>query len=273
MGGAAAALALLPAPASDWEGRHRIAPPASRALTLAGLAQDAAALDAALHDQAQAVPGADDRLAAAYLTGALGWQAGMLLGGLWLAGFHAAGIGPADLAVDTRFVLWDRAGAEVRSPVLDLTLDPAGLAAGPDDIGLLARLMVDLFEPLVPAITRRSGLGPPAQWRLVGDGLANALLDQGRALGCRERAIALGRAAVADRGTRLYSRQTEFVHVTFPAGSAPDCARASDWFVLRGGCCRYYTSAGGEYCSTCVLRDRDSQIARLQDYLGTTLAA
>lgn len=273
MTGAAAALALLPAPASDWDGRHAVAPLAPGALTFAALAGDAAALDAALEAQAQAVRGADDRLAAAYLIGALSWQAGMLLAGLWLAGFHLRRVDPAALAIATRMVAWDRDGETVHSPVLDLTLDPGGLAAGTDDAGLLARLMVDLHEALVPAIARRTGLGPPAQWRLVGDGITNALLDQGRALGCRDRAIAIGRAVVADRGTRLHSRQTEFVQITFPAGAPPDSARACDWFVLRGGCCRYYTSTGGEYCTTCVLRDRESQIAQLQDYLGSTLAA
>jgi hypothetical protein len=47
---------------------------------------------------------------------------------------------------------------------------------------------------------------------------------------------------------------------------------ASDWFLVRGGCCRYFTTAGAtrdDYCTSCVMRQRDDQIARYTDYLAS----
>jgi FhuF 2Fe-2S C-terminal domain len=126
---------------------------------------------------------------------------------------------------------------------------------------------------VIIALATMTGLGPAAQWRLVGDGLSGALLEQGKALGQVPGAIALAREILSVKGTKLWAKQGDFVEIVLPGPDVTGPARARDWFRLRGGCCRFYTTEGGDYCSTCVLRDRDDQISRLRTYLGETLAA
>jgi len=187
-------------------------------------------------------------------------------GGLWLAGWHLRHVDPAAVALSLRAVPWEEDGENGIAQVIDLTVDPAGLCAGPDDPEHLASAFVHLHEALIAALSRMSGLGPAAQWRLVADGLTAALLGRGKELGKAERAVALGSAILRDRRTKLGSRQGEFVLVDLP----PDHA---EWFRLRSGCCRYYTSEGGDYCTTCVHRNRDDQIHRLRAYLARRAAA
>jgi hypothetical protein len=108
---------------------------------------------------------------------------------------------------------------------------------------------------------------------LAGDGLSGALLEQGKSLGQVPQAMALGRAILGDKTTKLHSRQTEYVEIILPDETATAPPRARDWFRLRGGCCRYFTSDDGDYCTTCVMRDRNDQVARLKDYLAASHAA
>ncbi len=263
-----AAFALLPTPEDEWEGRHSLGPCPEGAVTLSDLAAGGAALERLVALKQAQADGGDKMLGCAYLIGDLAWEVGNILSALWLAGWRLAGADPSAIAVTTRAVTWEHEGETGTSHVIDLTFDPAGLTgggAGPQD---LARVMEGLHRDVIAAMARLTGLGAAAQWRLVGDGLTGALVQRGQAMGQIEQALALGRAITADRGTRLHARQTEFVEVRHP--KRPEIA---EWFRLRGGCCRYYTAEGGEYCTTCVHRDRDDQIARLTDYLAETHAA
>lgn len=264
-----AAFARLPPPADDWEGRHGPGPRPEGALSLADLAQDAAALARLVAVKQAQARGGDAKLGCAYLIGDLGWELGGLLSGLWLSGWRVMAADPAGVALSTRSVAWEEADESGVATVFDLTLDPGGLigeGTQPDD---LARAITALLAPVIAALTRLTGLGATAQWRLVGDGLAAALLHRGKALGCLDAALTLGRAILSERPSKLRSRQTDFIEIRLP--HRPD---VSDWFRLRGGCCRYYTAAGesGDYCTTCVLRDRDDQIARLAAWLDESTA-
>jgi len=265
----AAALARLPPPADDWEGRHTLGPRPRGTPSLSDLAQDDAALARLVGIKQAQAKGGDAKLGCAYLIGDLGWELGSLLSGLWLSGWRVSAADPAAVALSTRAVAWEEADESGVAMVFDLPLDPGGLVGEgmqPDD---LARAMTALLSPLIAALTRLTGLGATAQWRLVGDGLAAALVHRGKALGCLDAALDLGRSILSERPSKLRSRQTEFIEIRLP--HRPD---VSDWFRLRGGCCRYYTAAGesGEYCATCVLRDRDDQIARLADWLDESRA-
>jgi len=118
-----------------------------------------------------------------------------------------------------------------------------------------------LFEPLIAAVMVTSGLSPGAQWRLVADNVASAFLYAGKGLGVPDRGMAMAREIIAEG--RLNNGKTGFVEIN--AGAA------RDWFLVRGGCCRYYAIKGaeGEYCTSCVLRKREDQIARYTDYLAS----
>lgn len=261
------AFARRPEPVDDWEGRHRLGPVPTGALTIAELASGGEALAIFVARKRAQAKGGDLRLGCAYLIGDLGWEIGGLLGGLWLSGWRVAAADPAAVAVALRDVAWEEDGASGTSAVIDLTIAPAGLQAGGQAAADLARAIHDLLAPLVAALAQYTQLGQAAQWRLVSDGLTAALLQQGRLQGRMTDAILLGRSVTASRATPLHSKKLELVEVV-----CPDDPRITDWFRLRGGCCRYYTATGesGDYCTTCVHRDRADQLSRLQDYLGRT---
>lgn len=265
----AALLASQPLPTDDWEGRHRIASLPSGAITLASLASDRNSLAALVARKAAQARGGDDRLGCAYLVGELAWELGRLLGGFWLAGWRVGALDPQAVGIAPRDVAWQD-GDETRiASVVDLVIDPQGIDAGGQGPADLARVLKEALTSLVAALSAQTGLGAPAQWRLVADGATAALLQAGRTGGALPEAITLCRAIAGDRASPLHNRQIELIEV-----SCPGRPEVTDWFRLRGGCCRFYTATGesGEYCSTCVHRDRDDQIARLSDYLRQTLA-
>jgi len=268
----AGVIAGLPGPESDWDSILTAGPHPAGSITLAALALDEGRLEQALADAVINAKKPDARLACAYLVGTIGWEVANAVVGLWLSGITPAAITADDVSLSTRWIDWDDEGTIRKYAVLDVNIDPAALVPGQGSDADLARIMIDLHTALIAVTAARTGLGVAAQWRLIGDGLSGALLGRGKAMDCAPRAMAIGQAILRTRG-RLYSPQTDFVQVTVPADTPPDLARASDWFRLRGGCCRYYTEEDGEYCTTCVLRDRDDQITRLRDYLETTLAA
>lgn len=219
----------------------------------------------------RSVSGADHKLAAAYLIGRLSWclssvLAGLALRGAWAIELTASGITPL-----SRQVAWEEDGESGVSNVADFVLDPDLLRFSEADQPGCDLLFQSAFEvllaPIVDSPHRRSHLPRSALWRLVGDGLAAAFLAQGKALGCADRAMSLALGMLRRKGTPLYSKQTGFIQIT-----VPERPHLAEWFRARGGCCRYYTSDGGEYCSTCVLRDDDSRNQRLVDYLRRTHA-
>ena len=61
----------------------------------------------------------------------------------------------------------------------------------------------------------------------------------------------------------LANPQLAYLELTLPDPSRPDRPLATRTVRARGGCCRYYTVAGGERCATCVLwrpQERDRRI-------------
>lgn len=254
-----AAFAALPMPLSVWDGRHQLASLRPGAQTLAELPGSPALPQMIGAKQAQA-KGGDARLGCAYFIGDLAWALGRLLGGLWLKGWYLHAADPSAISISLRPVPWEAGGDAGINQVIDVTADPAGFVAGPDDPGQFALAFAALHEGVILASARLTGLGPAAQWRLVADGLSMALLDQGKRMGAVECALAVGRTALSNRRTPIWTKQGEYAEVQAP----PDL---SEWFRLRSGCCRYHTSQGGDYCTTCVHRDRNDQIARLKGYL------
>jgi hypothetical protein len=258
------AFARLPVPKDEWDACHALGPIPVGATTLASANDDDEKLAMLLARKQAQARGGDVQLGCAYLTGDLGWEIGRILGGLWLEGWKVRAIDPGAVAVSPREVAWEEDGETGTSVVMDMTFDPAGMVGGGTEPADLARGMTGMLSPLVTSLARLSRLGAAAQWRLVADGLAGALIHHGRAQGRMAEAVLLGRAIAADGGTSLRSRKLAFVEIACPG--QPD---VTDWYRLRGGCCRYYTASGesGEYCTTCVHRDRADQIARLSDYL------
>ncbi len=260
------AFARLPSPEDNSEGRHSLGPIQAGATTLARVVADGLTLNTLVTRKQAQARGGDVRLGCAYVIGDLGWALGLVLGGLWLQGWKVSAVDPGAVAVALRKARWKANGDEGVSVVMDLTLDPRGMADGGAAPADLAHAMTKLLSPVVAELAQATRLGAPAQWRLVADGLVGGLIRQGRAQGRMAEAVELGRAIAADGTTLLRSRQLELVEITCPGRPG-----VTDWFRLRGGCCRFHTAAGesGEYCTTCVHRDRADQLARMADYLGS----
>jgi hypothetical protein len=241
-------------------------------LPIKDLAADTATLVDWLEDELREVPGADSKLAAASLVGSVAWSVCRTLGYLHLAGLGGA-IGSADVALSRRRVPWEEDGECGVATIYDTTVRHDLSWTSFPDAADLGRTVTTVHAPLVEATHRQSRLSKGALWRLVGDSLSGALLELGKSLGEPERAMAVARAILDDRSSPLRSRQTSFVRIEVPEIRTVTGEPLAEWFRARGGCCRYYTSEGGEYCTTCVLRDPESRDARLTDYLRRIHAA
>ncbi|MCF4098149.1 (2Fe-2S)-binding protein [Maritalea mediterranea] len=210
---------------------------------------------------------ADAKMGAAFCLGRLSWAMLRPLAGYALNEFWFAGTDLAAFELSMREVPWQKQGESGVFQAIDIALDGNGAvwherSADPYTIADFATQIEALFAPLVEMHHQQSGLARPALWRLVGDSLATSLLIQGENFGCLKHAISIGEQILQRKGTKLYSKQSNFIEVKLP-----ERPEISEWFRKRGGCCRYYTADGGEYCSTCVLRDEDSMIERLQNHL------
>ncbi|QQA44231.1 (2Fe-2S)-binding protein [Pelagovum pacificum] len=250
------ALKRLPADPTGFSSRVSFEAPETDSLWLAR--PDESRLEAWLDRQKQDAAGADDKLAAAYLMGRIGWAISTVFCPLGLSD-ELPPLAAEAVTLVPREEAWSYEGESGSAVIYDLSLRRTPLrcpTSGP--AASIAQLHVSLLSPIVAAISARTRLAPAALWRIVGDGMAAALLEAGMRHGVREAAMQIALDILRDRSGPLYSRQTGFEEVTLP--DRPDCA---EWVRLRGGCCRFYTSDGGEYCTTCVLRDDDSRRMRL----------
>jgi hypothetical protein len=221
-------------------------------LTPPALASDLDELERWLDVQAIAADGMDRRTQAAYMIGGLAWSVA-----IWMAAFELTGHKPirrVGLRQERYWYRYDDGTSHeyVRYPIaIEVGDGPANHR----------ETLEEMFAPLIAATMVTSGLSPGAQWRLVADNVANAFLWAGKGVGVKERGMELGATLVAEG--RLYNGKTGYLEVT--------AGERSDHFLTRGGCCRYYlTKEGeGEYCTSCVLRKREDQIARYTDYLAS----
>jgi hypothetical protein len=222
-------------------------------LTPLALASDIGRLENWLDVQGIANDGMDRRTQAAYLIGGIAWSVA-----IWMAALELSGNAPIRRVGIRQERYWydyeDGSRHEyVRYPIA-IEVDD-----GPAEH---RQTLEELFAPLVAALMVTSGLSPGAQWRQIADNVANAFLWGGKVAGLKQRGMELGAGIVAEG--RLHNGKTGYIEVT--AGDK------SDHFLVRGGCCRYYltTDAQGVYCTSCVLRKREDQIARYTEYLAST---
>ena len=208
-----------------------------------------------LANTASLASGTDPRTAAAYLISIFTWRLGETLGGLYLLGASMPLLTAAQLCVHQEV----RGGGTSR--YVHFRYRFAETSSGrPFDRASLARSVVDIHAPLVAVLQQRTGLSARALWRLVTDGLSGGLLSHGKLYGSVELARSEAEAILSDETSPLHNRQWQFTEIEVE-GVPPD------WFRLRGGCCRLYRTDGGDYCTTCVLRPREEQLARLRAFV------
>jgi hypothetical protein len=253
---------LLPAPdlqrvIDDLRARNEDLTPALAGmredmLTPHALAGDIPRLQSWLVTQGIAAEGMDDKTRAAYMIGGLAWSVC-----IWMAALALTGNRPLRSVAFAQERYWWGSEAEgheyVRYPI------SIEVGDGPPNH---RETIEQTFEPIIAATMVTSGLSAGAQWRLVADNVASAFLYGGKALGLAGRGMEIAAAIIAEG--RLNNGKTGFLEVS--------AGKACDWFLVRGGCCRYYTTADrtrDDYCTSCVMRERDDQIARYSSYLAS----
>jgi len=220
---------------------------------LSAIASDSSAIARWLDLTCQLAEDIDRRTAAAYLLSILVWRLGELLAALHLS--------PTQLPALSA----DHIGAELllrgepgrRDVVFRLHIDAEGPVGRPGDVVAMRATVLAIHAPLIEALAE-TGLSRSALWRLVTDGITGGWLFEARRLGDVERAMVDAAAIVAL--PPLANPQWRFVDAAQPG-------RPPRWFRLRGGCCRLYRSAGNDYCTTCVVRTPEDQIARLEAFV------
>ncbi|WP_181704898.1 ferric iron reductase [Chthonobacter rhizosphaerae] len=237
---------------------------------LSDLAADGAVLDRWLAAETALTPGLDGKAAAAFLTGRIAHAVCGVLVSLRFAAGAVPDLHPVDVALvrePHRWTVGALSGVTDRY-ALRFAADRAETTPAADDPGAALRLTLDrLHRPLVDALAARRLLGRAALWRIVSDAVASAYLDAGRRAGREDAARTEALAILRCAGCPLANRQTSFVRVE------SGCACAAEWFVSRGGCCRWYTVPGQEPCATCVLREPEDVEARLRALLDARAAS
>lgn len=231
------------------------------------LAADAARLDRWLAEHQRLHPGMDLKAAAAFLIGGVARELGEAAAPAALAGRPGPLPGPYSAHVRLAWALYEEDGASEPAITYRPCLGGRDVAPSPDALRVAFEAT---HAPLVGALARRTGLGKAALWRLVTDSLAAVLLETAQDAREPERGMELARATLKVRTSPLFNRQWGFFKVEARRSDGSSDGRpVGEWFRARGGCCRYYTTEGGEYCSTCVLRDPQSRDERLRRWLAT----
>lgn len=266
-------------PSDDaWDPRCRLEAPPAVAVRLDLLCDpEGPALNAHLTAEIADCAGADIKVAAAYAMDGLSWVIGRVLGHLYLSGL-ALDLPASAISICPREVSWTHGEESGTGRAWTLHLDPGAIVlhhGTPGEAALRARFVdgfTDLMHPLVEALHRASRLPRPALWRLAGDGLSGGILAPALAMNRLPLIEAEAEAIFRRKGHPLFARETRYVTLTLPEGAPPATARIRDTFRARGGCCRAYTWGGGTYCTSCVLRKPEDQVARWRDWLAECLA-
>ena len=103
-------------------------------------------------------------------------------------------------------------------------------------------VLENLARPLILGLSRRTGLGQPALWRVAADGIALGLLDLGRKRNDVALAGRLFHSVLKRPGSPFTNR-----HLCWPVDAAAG-------ILQRGGCCRIYQSGTHPLCPGCVLQ-------------------
>jgi len=245
---------------------HLPVPPRLEPLRLDDLARDRALLGLWMREHGRLWAGMDDKAAAAVLLSGLSSEMMAAILG------RASGFGEvpwpqaSDMGLELNWTTWTDGTAS--TPVLTYRVE----IGGPTDVSSprRAQAIADLHGPLVTALATATRLGARALWRIVTDSVSQACLEAGQRRGDAAAGMALARDILNDKASPLFNRQWSYFEVE---AHRPDGRSVREWFRARGGCCRYYTTAGGATCSTCVLRDPASREAILRDWLATRAEA
>lgn len=220
---------------------------------------EAANVETCLAYQDRFAAGMDDKIRAAHLIAFYSHQFSLAAGAIYLA----SGLVPSvsglrfeaySRSFDGRTLAAGRFHFLVELPSGDSPMEPGG-----SDQSFHDRVVAHL-KPVIALVKRRCGLSARAQWRLAADSLAGAFLEIGRRRGEEDTATEQALAIVKRARSPLTSPELHFEKIVAEA-------LHSRTYRMRGGCCLYYRTDGGDYCDTCVLLDPEVRRERLRAHL------
>jgi hypothetical protein len=245
--------------------------------TLSALATDDAACNALLAAELLRHPALDRRAQAAFMIGRLTRAVCLPFAASALHDRMVPAPAPDAVEIVAQAVVRGRGDGTVSAVHYSIVFTDAPADHDHRDrAGLMAATHTQLIRclaPIVRQLNRVSGLSPGALWRLVADMVCSAFLHAGQHIGNADEARAMALAATRQPGSPLNNGRSGFQRVILPDVTDPSRTVAEHWFITRSGCCRWYTSAGGELCTICVLRTPEEQQERLRTLLRNTLAA
>ncbi|MCG5477321.1 MAG: (2Fe-2S)-binding protein [Sinorhizobium fredii] len=216
-------------------------------------------LETCLAYQDRFAAGMDDKIRAAHLIAFYSHQFSLAAGAIYLA----SGLVPriSGLRFETYLRPFDGRPLAAGRFHFFVELPPSESKRGP---GEAARSFHDAFvahlKPVIALVKKRCGLSARAQWRLAADSLAGAFLEIGRRRGEEDTATEQALAIVKRAHSPLASPELHFEEII---AEAPH----SRTYRMRGGCCLYYRTDGGDFCDTCVLLDPEVRRERLRAHL------
>ncbi len=242
---------------------------------------ESAVLEEGLARIAAHYPGAERRVAGAFLVGEYAWYLSAAAITAYLAEQRVPDLAPDNIGLRYTTFTWEDHGEVGEGERFDvrflggrfaaLATDPA--ANHPDAIVLphaaalrnwLRVRLEQHLAPVIEAVAARTRLGKRAQWNLAADSCAAVFLHAGQHLGAEERGCAEGLAFVKAAGSPLRNHGTGYVTLA--------CHGHCQTFRTRGGCCLYYRIEPGNNCSTCMLRSTEDRNQRLLDTMAHTYA-
>jgi len=198
------------------------------------------------------------------------WGLAVRAVGALLFGRRIPAMGPGDVALEFGAADTTVTGAAFTGGAIGVAGDARegdpSLAVVADEDALLARLHEELgahLEPLLVALSARSGRPLLALWRSAGDRLGGAFLWLGEVAGVRERAWELGTRCM-DRNAPLAVgagfRVLEHAGIAEPTRN-------------RRSCCLIWRAEEGQTCFTCPLTSEAERRARLEARAAAAAAA
>lgn len=251
-------------------------------MTLRETYADEALVGRMLHAQARFTPGLDRKGQAAYLMTTQALATGIIAAACLVGAGLAPRLGPDSIALKVVIPgpedMEDPTAYRLLFPCFatddpELTPHPDAEPA-PTRAALCAWMRGELeahFETVVQSLNAACGLSKGALWRLAGDSVAGQFLDVGQRLGremaAREDALRI----LKHPGSPFANKEMHFFEIAFPDPKQPEKTLFTRAYRARGGCCRWYTAAPGNFCTTCVLRSDAGRRAAIEDGLRRKL--
>lgn len=220
-----------------------------------------------LANQAKAEPSADARTQGAYLINQLSWTLVSIVCFLDLSKLSLDAVWDRSIGVLEAWRSSELEGKKNSYTTYEWHLDKLEPCTQQLQAKHLGERLIEIMTPFITEVHHQTRFSKAAQWRLLTDSITAVYLYAGKQFNNAEKTMTRAREIIECTGKPLANAQWHFKEFQVPAQISPTGETLKDWFRIRGGCCRYYTTEAERYCSTCVHLDENEQKQRFENYL------